>query len=291
MRPNPLDDPSVNRLLAGAVTAADAPPGYNRVAALLSAARPHPASSELPGEASTVAAMHAAISTQTPLTSPRRTPMLRKILTAKAAAVAGALLLTTTGAAAATGSLPGAAQQVASDALAKVGISVPGHDSHAGDHPDSRGASGDHANTGANDDHATNGQGDDHTGTTGPNEHAQFGQCNAQAASDGHPNEHSAVANATGCTDVTHPGNGNANGSHVGTEPETGDTNHGSSQSTDHGPPSSVPANSHAGDNGSGQGASDDSHGNQSSSGSSNSSSNGSSSSSGSDNAGDHGRP
>src|SRR3954469_8257939 len=111
---HPLDDRSVNRLLNGEVTAGDAPPGYARVAALLSAARPQPASQELPLEAATVSVMRAAISTQVPLTSTRRKKMLGKVLTAKAAAIAGALMLTATGAAAATGSLPGAAQQVAS---------------------------------------------------------------------------------------------------------------------------------------------------------------------------------
>src|SRR5205823_5359755 len=157
----------VNRLLNGEVTAEDAPPGFARVAALLSAARPLPASEELPLEAATVSVMQSAISTQVPLASPRKPNRLRKIVTAKAAAAAGVVLLTATGAAAATGSLPGAAQQIASDALSKVGISVPGHNAHAGAHPDSHGTSADHAN---------NGESDQHGNTTGPNEHAQFGQ-------------------------------------------------------------------------------------------------------------------
>lgn len=244
MPKQPIDDRSVNRLLNGEMTVETAPPGYARVAALLSAARPEPATQELPLEAATVMVMQGAISSGIPLAAPQKSSRLRKIVTAKTAAVAGVLMLTATGAAAATGSLPGAAQQFASDALSKVGISVPGPNSHAGEHPDSHGKSADHTN---------NGQSDDHTQTTGPNAHAQFGQCNAQAASAGHPNEHSAVANATGCTDVTHPGN--ANGAHDGgTKPESngnggtnnGGTNNGAngnhgSQSTDHGPPSSSP--------------------------------------------------
>lgn len=166
--------------------------------------------------------------------------MLRKVLTAKAAAVAGALLLTTTGAAAATGSLPGAAQTAASDALAKVGITVPGPNSHAGTHagthPDSQGHHGANDSTTVTTIPETN----------GPNEHAHFGQCNAQAASDGHPNPHSAVAGATDCTNVTHPGNGN--GTSQSSKPDT----HGDSSedhtptSTPAGPPPSTPGSDHS---------------------------------------------
>jgi hypothetical protein len=41
----------------------------------------------------------------------------------------------------AAGALPGAAQQAADDALAKVGISVPGPNGHSGDHSNGRGKS------------------------------------------------------------------------------------------------------------------------------------------------------
>jgi len=274
MAPNPLDDRTVDRLLAGTATAQDAPPGYERVAALLSAARPVPASEQLPLEAATVAMMQGAISTQVPLTSTRRKKMLGKVLTAKVAAVAGALMLTATGAAAATGSLPGAAQQVASDALSKIGISVPGHNSHAGEHPDSRGKSADHANKGQSD--------DDHT--TGPNEHAHFGQCTAQAASAGHPNDNSAVAGATDCTNVTHPGN--SSGDDHG---QSGD-DHGSSgehtpPSTPAGPPASTPGSDHAHATTPNQGQSGEDHSNSTASTANDAGS------SGTGTSGDHGRP
>ncbi|MCU1461785.1 MAG: hypothetical protein JWO37_1860 [Acidimicrobiales bacterium] len=59
-----------------------------------------------------------------------------------AAGLTGALALTT--GLAAANALPGAAQDVASDALAKVGVSVPGPNDHAGDHPNTRGQSTDH---------------------------------------------------------------------------------------------------------------------------------------------------
>ena len=46
-------------------------------------------------------------------------------------------------AAAATGSLPGAAQSTAKTVLGVIGVSVPGPDDHAGNHPNQRGRSGD----------------------------------------------------------------------------------------------------------------------------------------------------
>jgi hypothetical protein len=60
------------------------------------------------------------------------------------AALTGALLVGTAGLAVA-GSLPGAAQDIASDMLAKVGVTVPGPNSNAGDNPNTRGSSSEHA--------------------------------------------------------------------------------------------------------------------------------------------------
>jgi hypothetical protein len=59
-----------------------------------------------------------------------------------ATAFAAAALFATAGLAAA-GSLPGAAQDIASEMLAKVGVEVPGPNSKAGSHPNVRGNSGD----------------------------------------------------------------------------------------------------------------------------------------------------
>jgi hypothetical protein len=61
---------------------------------------------------------------------------------AVAAAIGGFSLFTGLTAA---GALPGAAQQAAADALSKVGITVPSPNSHAADHANGRGKSGDHA--------------------------------------------------------------------------------------------------------------------------------------------------
>ncbi len=54
--------------------------------------------------------------------------------------VVGCTLIATTGLAYA-GALPGAAQSVASAMLAKLGVTVPGPNAHAGTHPGSRGQS------------------------------------------------------------------------------------------------------------------------------------------------------
>ena len=54
-----------------------------------------------------------------------------------------ALTLACSAGLASAGSLPGAAQDIASAMLAKVGISVPGPNEHAGTHPSVRGSSSD----------------------------------------------------------------------------------------------------------------------------------------------------
>jgi hypothetical protein len=58
-----------------------------------------------------------------------------------AVALSGAALAAMSGMAHA-GTLPGAAQSVASDMLSTLGVNVPGRNDHAGTHPDARGTSG-----------------------------------------------------------------------------------------------------------------------------------------------------
>lgn len=60
-----------------------------------------------------------------------------------AAALSGLVLTGGVGAAAAAGSLPGAAQDTASELLGKVGVTVPGADGHSAGHADERGSSAD----------------------------------------------------------------------------------------------------------------------------------------------------
>ena len=241
MRQHPLDDRTVNRLLAGAVTSEDAPAGLAGVAALLSAARPQPAPAELANEAATVAAMRSVITTQpVSITTSRRKSVLAKVLSVKAAVAAAALLLSATGAAAATGSLPGAAQQTASDALAKVGISVPAPNSHAGDHPAPGQVGRPRHTTGRGHTSA-----DDANTTHGPNAHADFGQCTAQAASAGHPNANSPVASATDCANVAHPGNSSGDDANKPADAGSQGSDHKPS-TTPAGPPTSTPGSDHA---------------------------------------------
>jgi hypothetical protein len=136
----PIDIETADRILGGAVAPADAPPGYSRVAALV-------AEVESSGEEVMSAEAFVAVLAQTVRSSPRQNPKSRRGSFVPrirfAVALAGALLVGTTGLALA-GSLPGAAQDIASEMLAKVGVTVPGPNSNAGDHPKTRGSSSDH---------------------------------------------------------------------------------------------------------------------------------------------------
>ena len=129
-----LDAGTAERLLAGTVAPADAPPGYGPAAAVLAAARAGvPAPAPNLAELARVAG-ESASQPGSPLQT-RRSPVLVKLLTVKAAAAAGVIILGATGAAAATGSLPGAAQGVAHSALSKVGVEVPDDDANDSTEP------------------------------------------------------------------------------------------------------------------------------------------------------------
>jgi hypothetical protein len=107
-----LDDDSADRLLAGRLDPADAPPGYAETAAVMAAVTAPARPDELAGMQASLDAFRAAL--HAPPLSPRRQPMLVRLLTVKALAAAftGALLIGGV-AAAATGSLPEAAQRMA----------------------------------------------------------------------------------------------------------------------------------------------------------------------------------
>ena len=134
----PLDADTADRLLSGSVVPEDAPPGYSQVAALLAA--------EWAGDAdldpSFVAALAAMVrSSPATRTRPSRRSIMPRIKLA--AALTTIALAGTTGLAFA-GSLPGAAQDIASTMLAKAGITVPGPTENAGDHPSTRAPASDH---------------------------------------------------------------------------------------------------------------------------------------------------
>jgi hypothetical protein len=151
MHPVSLDLDTADRLLAGAVAAEDAPPGYASVARFLDAASAEPTPEELVHEAEIVAMFAATVrpSPTTKSASPRRPLMPFALARPRLAAALVAAAMSCVAGLASAGSLPGAAQDVASAMLAKVGISVPGPNEHAGDHPNVRGRSGDTPSHGA----------------------------------------------------------------------------------------------------------------------------------------------
>jgi hypothetical protein len=137
----PLDVDTADRLLAGSIAPEDAPPGYGGVAVFLGAAKAETEPVELCREAATVAALAAAVRSST-VTAPAKLPRRSFVPGFRTTAAFAAALFATAGLAAA-GSLPGAAQDIASQVLAKVGVSVPGPNSNADSHPNVRGNSAD----------------------------------------------------------------------------------------------------------------------------------------------------
>jgi hypothetical protein len=137
----PLDTNTADRLLAGEVAPEDAPPGYAEVAALVRAAIAEPAAHEVAGEAEVVAMVVISVRSSSSGLSPRRSFMPFALTRPRLSAALVAALLACTVGLASAGTLPGAAQDIASEMLAKVGISVPGPNENAGTHPDVRGSS------------------------------------------------------------------------------------------------------------------------------------------------------
>ena len=121
-----LDEGTAERLLTGQLDSADAPPGYSQVAALLAAMSAPPDTEELAGQATIVEIFAAAARSHSPqLIDPRRSRVLTKLLTAKAAAAVLGVLMSGGVAAAATGNLPAPAQQAAHALLGSAGVPAP----------------------------------------------------------------------------------------------------------------------------------------------------------------------
>jgi hypothetical protein len=118
---HPLDAATAERMLAGSLDPADAPPGYADVARVLAAATRSASEEELAGEAAALAAFRA--SRRPAHRRSRRSPVLGKLIGAKAivAALAGTITIGTA-AAAATGALPDPAQRVAHGLLGGLGV-------------------------------------------------------------------------------------------------------------------------------------------------------------------------
>jgi hypothetical protein len=145
MHPVPLDLDTADRLLAGTVAPEDAPPGYANVARLLESAAAEPTADQLSHETEVVAMVARAVRSSSSIhtASPRRFFMPFALSRPRISAAFVAVTLACTAGLASAGSLPGAAQDIASSMLAKVGISVPGPNEHAGTHPSVRGSSSD----------------------------------------------------------------------------------------------------------------------------------------------------
>lgn len=144
VQPVPLDPNTAERLLGGAIAPEDAPPGYADVVRLLDAAAAPPTGEEFGREAETVRMMAATVqhsSLDSIPASPRRSLMPFALTRPRATAAVVAAGLACSTSLAFAGSLPGAAQDIASTMLAKVGITVPGPNENAGTHPDERGNS------------------------------------------------------------------------------------------------------------------------------------------------------
>jgi hypothetical protein len=113
--PPTLDDETADRLLAGRLDPADAPPGYAAVANLVAAATAPATTEELDGEPEAVARFAATARSGSPTRASitRREGVPRRLLTVKAAAAVLAAVLSIGGVAAAAGVFPAPARPAA----------------------------------------------------------------------------------------------------------------------------------------------------------------------------------
>jgi hypothetical protein len=134
--PFALDGDTADRLLAGRLDSADAPPGYAEVATVLAAAAGPPTPGELAGQAAAIARFSA---TRCPSAGPRRQRAARhrrafgSRLPVLAAAALSVLLLGGV-AAAATGTLPGPARWVV-DSVSQAAHHLPARSAHTRQDP------------------------------------------------------------------------------------------------------------------------------------------------------------
>lgn len=145
------DDHTADRLLAGVVDPSDAPPGFAASAYLFG--RAAGGFAPVVPDSAIIAALADAIVTDP--TTPSRKPMRTKVLTAKVALAAAAVVLSATTAAAATGTLPDAAQGVAANAGAHVGLNIPDPDDVHGKSAEDHGKDGEDHPTGTADNPTT----------------------------------------------------------------------------------------------------------------------------------------
>jgi hypothetical protein len=126
--PPAADQDTLERLLVGRLSPADAPAGYAGLAGLLAAVAAPAAPEELAGEQLMLAEFKAVVQSPPPTLVRRRANMLGKLASVKAAAAVLAAVLSIGGvAAAATGLLPGRAEQAAGQAPSTTGAGAARH--------------------------------------------------------------------------------------------------------------------------------------------------------------------
>jgi hypothetical protein len=138
MRRRRLDDDTLERLIRGRIDPEDAPPGYVQVARLLHATAEPASLDELARAPGDIEAARSLLRSEagTPSPSEGRSKNLRqKRYRRKVVGLVAVGAILGTGGLAAAGVLPDAAQDVVSDALARVGLNVPA----GNDHPASTG--------------------------------------------------------------------------------------------------------------------------------------------------------
>jgi hypothetical protein len=133
--PLALDDETVERLLTGELSPAQAPPGYAGVAALLAATVAPPSPEELSGQAAALAELRAATRPRRVAGTWRATRPPRRRRAGLAAVVLVGAVATGGAAAAASGHLPGPVREAARSILGPLGGGAPAPPSRPGSPP------------------------------------------------------------------------------------------------------------------------------------------------------------
>ena len=133
--PPALDEDAVERLLAGDLPRALAPPGYAEVAALLAATVAPPNPSELTGKAAVLAELKAVTRTRWAAAPRRARTQPRRRRVGLAVAIVVGALATSGAAAATTGHLPGPIRDGARSILTTVGVTTPTTPTEVGRQP------------------------------------------------------------------------------------------------------------------------------------------------------------
>jgi hypothetical protein len=158
--PMALDDETVERLLRGELSSAQAPPGYAEVVELLAAATAPPTPGELTGQAAALAELRALTRPRRVATGTRAARPRRRRRTGLAIVVVAGALVTGGVAGAATGHLPGPVRDAVRSILTSPGDGTPGPATRPAS-PPGPGATGGPASAGA----ATDPSGSQPTGT------------------------------------------------------------------------------------------------------------------------------